>query len=196
MGMHDAHDWSIGTCVSDILSHDIRRMLLEKEQANEGERQRTGGEMQEGREKEEGRERERNVSGTPDSKYPPDTLHLSLHVPSLGYLTTDASSCDRTEGRKRERSNDRSLGMPVVPIEKLLIRDSEEGGRARNPSSGGGERVNELDKARDTKSAPLFPIFKRGDPLVTKYPLILFEHVQRPRFGKSPYKSQPCLSAL
>lgn len=80
--------------------------------------------MQEGREK---RERERNVSGTPDSKYPPDTLHLSLHVPSLGYLTTDASSCDRTEGRKRERSNDRSLGMPVVPIEKLLIRDSEEG---------------------------------------------------------------------
>lgn len=86
--------------------------------------------------------------------------------------------------------------MPVVPIEKLLIRDSEEGGRARNPSSGGGERVNELDKARDTKSAPLFPIFKRGDPLVTKYPLILFEHVQRPRFGKSPYKSQPCLSAL
>lgn len=165
-------------------------MLLEKEQPNEGERKR--GRRNAGRERKEG-EREKCFGY---SKYPPDTLHLSLYIPSLGYLTTDASSCDRTEGRKRERSNDRSLGMPVVPIEKLLIRDSEEGGRARNPSSGGGERVNELDKARDTKSAPLFPIFKRGDPLVTKYPLILFEHVQRPRFGKSPYKSQPCLSAL
>jgi len=78
----------------------------------------------------------------PESKYPPDTLHLSLLNPrsstvALHFLTTDASP-RRTEGRtekreenegrerEREREDDRSSGMPVVAIEKLLIRDARQ----------------------------------------------------------------------
>jgi len=74
----------------------------------------------------------------PESKYPPDTLHLSLLNPRsstvvLHFLTTDASP-RRTEGRtekrererERERGDDRSSGMPVVAIEKLLIRDARQ----------------------------------------------------------------------
>lgn len=101
--------------------------LVEKEEATEREMER-GEKCRHGRERKEGeREREKcfgEPTGTPDSKYPPDTLHLSLHIPSLSYLTTDASFCDRTEGRRRkrwrERTNDRSFGMPaVVPADRL-----------------------------------------------------------------------------
>lgn len=70
----------------------------------------------------------------PESKYPPDTLHLSLLNPrsssvALRFLTTDASPCRTKEGigkreRERTREDDRSSGMPTVAIEKLLIRDT------------------------------------------------------------------------
>lgn len=67
----------------------------------------------------------------PESKYPPDTLHLSLlnlrsSSVALRFLTTVASSCRTAGGGEGERKgeNDRSSGMPVVAIEKLLIRDT------------------------------------------------------------------------
>lgn len=96
--------------------------------------------------------------------------------------------------RKNERSIFRNAGSRTGrPIEKLLIRVTRRGREreilAREEASG--------QRARQSSEYEIGgPIFKRGDPLVTKYPLILFKHVQRPRFGKSPYKSQPCLSAL
>jgi len=52
----------------------------------------------------------------PESKYPPDTLHLSLLNPrsssvALRFLTTDASPCRTEEGiGKRER--ERTIDLP------------------------------------------------------------------------------------
>lgn len=119
--------------------------MLEKEEGEEEERERNA-ECTEEREK---RERERaNCRLQVSSGHPP----FVPTIPSLSYLTTDASCCDRTAqnstGRRRKRRREGAIDLSECqsyrrPIEKLLIREREEmAGRVVNGQ-------NELDKAPD-----------------------------------------------
>lgn len=91
--------------------------LVEKEELNEEgrERERTEGRNADTEEREGRRKGEKcfgEPTGTPDSKYPPDTLHLSLPFPPLAIsrLTHRPATKQKGDG-ERDREEKRTIDL-------------------------------------------------------------------------------------